>query len=203
MKKLILITTLINLYCIDALATPYVGLSLQSNGFTVDNVGDFTIPMDNIEYNDIQTHVSGLLGYKFEELLPYSISIEVNYLQNDNKIPLNYKVDYDDRFDSEIKFEIFSLNTIHYYDVSDTSSLIGILGLNHSTFKFTQGDLRDKESSYGLNLGVGLNYEFLSKRLVFRPKVIHYIFPNINPENVSVQEINSMTSITLDFIVQF
>lgn len=211
MKKLILITTLISLYSVNSFANPYMGFGFQKNGFSFKKNSDGINPAG---YNDISSNVSGFVGYEFNQFafMPYHLSIESSYFTDKNSL---HSADYN----SEIRFETTSLNTINHYHFNKTISFIGIVGVNYTNFKFNESStgsegysysVTDRESGLGVNYGLGLsivlpkihNLDFKNKVSV-RAKIVRSVFNGIRPEIDSINQIDGMTSISLDFKYNF
>jgi len=225
MKKLTIITALlIASYSVNANAkTYYVGLSSQKNRLNFNESHD---NINNIGYNRASREFSGFIGYEFDQSdsSPYQLSIETSYftdksnrrsvtnlhvIENEDG-EVEYEIITAPGFNSDIRTSILSLNTINNYHINKRISVIGILGLNYANFQFNEYSTvsnykaSDTEDGFGFNYGVGLTFNPLnSDRLSFRAKVVNSVFRNINPSVDSINKINGMTAISIDFKYDF
>ncbi len=222
MKKLIIITTLfIASYSVNANAnTFYVGVSSQQNRLNFNQSHD---TISDIGYNKASREFSGFIGYEYaqSDSSPYQLSIEASYFTDKSNLRSvttlqvienkDGKVEYEvtnPGFNSDIRTNILSLNTINNYHINKRISVIGILGLNYANFQFNEYSTvsnhkaSDTEDGFGINYGVGLTFN-PDDKFSLRAKVVNSVFRNINPSVDSINKINGMTAISLDFKYNF
>lgn len=224
MKKLTIITTLlIASYSINAKAstlgsTFYGGLSFQKNRLNFNKSYD---SINNIGYDEVSSEVSGFIGYEFPQasFSPYQLSIETSYFTDKNSLHSSDIIEgttiVKSGFNSDIRTSILSLNTINHYHFGKRVSLIGILGLNYANFKFNEHstipdhNISDKQDGFGVNYGIGLSfnptniYNIDLNRILVRTKIVRSVFKDINPNADSINKINGMMAISIDFRFNF
>lgn len=215
MKKLTIITSLlIASYSVNANAnTYYAGISSQKNSLHFNEGYD---SLNNIGYDDISSEFSGFIGYEFAQsgFSPYQLSIETSYFTDKNSLHSADVVEggtiTKSGFNSDIRTSILSLNTINHYHIDKRVSLIGILGLNYANFKFREystipnHNASDTEDGFGINYGVGLSFNPAElDRVSVRAKVVNSVFNGIKPNIDSINKINGMTAISIDFRYDF
>jgi len=220
MKKLTVITALlIAFYSINANAnTYYMGISSQKNGLSFNKGYD---SINNIGYDDISSEFSGFIGYEFDQssFSPYQLSIETSYFTDKNSL---HSMDVVEKgiiiksgVNTDIRTSVLSLNTINHYHIHKRVSVIGILGLNYANFKLRERatipnhNVSDKQDGFGVNYGIGLLfnptniYNISLNKMSVRAKIVRSVFKDINPNVDSINKINGMTAISLDFRFDF
>jgi len=215
MKKLTIITALlIASYSVNANAdTYYVGLSSQQNRLSFNQGHDI---INDLGYSKASREFSGFIGYEFDQSdsSPYQLSIETSYFTDKNGRHLANIVEgktiTKSGFNSDIRTSILSLNTINNFHLNKRVSIIGIAGLSYANFKFNEYDtigdynISETEDGLGINWGVGVSFHPAElDRISIRATVVRSIFYNIIPDIDSINKINGMTAVSIDFRYDF
>ena len=200
-KTAIIIGTLLHINSVQASGF-YTGISVQKSKF--DFKGNNTS-----EYDDTASNYSLFSGYDFPKaaFTPYRLSLELSHFRDHNSTTTIVK---DNLRQTDIKTDLISFNTVNHYHINDRISFFGVAGFNYANIRFRDDAVVDTEDSYGFNYGAGMSFRLpkihnkdFYNRVTVRAKVVHSTV-DLKPSAIdSIDRVDGITSISLDFKYNF